>query len=276
MSVSKTADDKSAVKDFWNAASCGESVLLPGFDQEGYAEQAAARYQLEPYIAPFADFEASAGQDVLEIGVGLGADHERFAKAGANLSGIDLTPRAIEHTSRRLAHIGHSSALQVGDAENLPFPDASFDMVYSWGVIHHSPDTPAAAREILRVLKPGGRFRVMIYHRHSLIGYMLWLRYALMAGRPFTGLDEIYAKYLESPGTKAYTVTQAAALFADAEDVTVWPELTHGDLLESDAGQRHEGPLLDLARWIWPRRLLRKFATDKGLFLLISGRAKAD
>lgn len=262
---------KELVREFWQQQSCGEALLLPGEEAEDYAQQSEARYRLEPYIPGFARFEESRDRDVLEIGVGLGADHQRFAESGARLWGLDLTERAIAHTGRRLARFGLSSNLRTGDAEALPFEDNSFDMVYSWGVIHHSPETPRAAAEILRVLRPGGRFAVMIYNRHSLVGYMLWLRYALMRGRPFTSLDEIYSRYLESPGTKVYTPEQARALFPGAERVSVHIELTHGDLLESGAGQRHQGRLLNLARIIWPRWLFRRLMPRHGLFLLIEG-----
>ena len=82
----------------------------------GYAAQAKARYALEPYIRDFARFEETRGLRVLEIGVGLGADHQQFAEAGADLWGIDLTERAVEHTRRRLAAFGLNSHLAVGDA----------------------------------------------------------------------------------------------------------------------------------------------------------------
>jgi SAM-dependent methyltransferase len=261
-----------SVRDFWDAASCGEELLLPSRDRKGFLAQAEARYRLEPYIPDFADFAGSKDRDVLEIGVGLGADHQRFAEAGARLTGIDLTERAIAHTENRLALFGLRSDLRVGNAEALPFADASFDRVYSWGVIHHSPDTDAAAREILRVLRPGGRFSVMVYQRRSLIGLMLWTRYALMRLRPATSLDAIYARYLESPGTKAYSPETARALFAGATEVRTRSVLSHGDLLESDAGQRHRGPLLSLARKIWPRSAIKRWLPDWGLFLLIEGR----
>ena len=264
-------NSKDAVRDFWNDAACGEKLLLPSFDLEGFKAQSAERYRLEPYIIPFADFAASTERGVLEIGLGLGADHERFARAGAKLYGIDLTPHAVEVTRRRLAMQGLVSDLRVGDAEALPFPEGSFDVVYSWGVIHHSPNTAQAAREILRVLKPGGSFRVMVYQTWSLVGLMLWLRYGLGRGKPFTSMAEIYATHLESPGTKAYTCREAAQLFAGASGVVTRVELTHGDLLESGAGQRHEGRVLAIARLIWPRWLLRRVAGRFGLFLLMSG-----
>jgi SAM-dependent methyltransferase len=260
---------KQAVRDYWDEASCGEQLYLRDPDREGYLAQARERYRLEPYIEEFAAFEAAAGKDVLEIGVGLGADHQRFAAAGAHLTGIDLTPRAIEHARRRLALFGLHSTLRTADAEELPFADESFDVVYAWGVIHHSPDTARAVAEIHRVLRLGGTARIMIYHTWSLVGYMLWVRYALLRGRPWTRLREIYARHLESPGTKAYTMSEACRLFAAFRTVEIRTVLTHGDLLESGAGQRHRGLLLSVARRLWPRTMLRKMARGHGLFMLI-------
>jgi ubiquinone/menaquinone biosynthesis C-methylase UbiE len=82
--------------------------------------------------ATFAGFDSAKGKRILEIGVGLGADHQRFAQAGAQLAGFDLTERAIEHTRRRLRAFGLASHLAIGDAEELSFPDRYFDCVYSW------------------------------------------------------------------------------------------------------------------------------------------------
>lgn len=112
----------------------------------------------------------------------------------------------------------------------------------------------------------------MIYQRRSIVGFMLWLRYALMRLRPWTSLDEVYGRYMESPGTKAYSVEEAERMFQSAgfEQVRVRTVLTHGDLLESAAGQRHRGPLLTLARLFWPRRLIRALFARRGLFMLIS------
>lgn len=261
--------DKQAVHDFWNAASCGETLYLPDTETRGaYAEQAAKRYQLEPYILDFAGFAAARDRDVLEIGVGLGADHQRFAEAGARLVGIDLTERAVAHTRERLAAFGLSSRLEIADAENLPFESESFDTVYSWGVLHHSPDTHRAIDEVWRVLRPGGTARIMVYHTHSMVGYMLWIRYALLVGRPWRSLADIYSSRLESPGTKAYTPEQARAMLARFSQVEVKTVLTHGDLLTSQAGQRHRGPLLTIAKALWPRWLIRTLLPQHGLFLL--------
>jgi SAM-dependent methyltransferase len=260
------------VHDFWSNASCGEQLYLAGSDKDGYTLQMRKRYQLEPFLQAFARPEEAHGLNVLEIGVGLGADHQLFAQAGARLSGIDLTERAVGHARKRLALFGFESDLRVADAEALPFTDESFDLVYSWGVLHHSPDTPRAVDEAWRVLRHGGVARIMIYHKRSLVGYMLWLRYGLLAGRPWRSLNDIYNSHLESPGTKAYTVDEARRLFGRFNEVRISTVLTHGDLLESDAGQRHRGWLLSMAKRLWPRRLLRLMLPGHGLFMLIEAR----
>lgn len=269
--AANNAATKADIHDFWNRQSCGEALYLRGSEQERYENQARARYEVEPFILEFAEFDQYRSKKVLEVGVGLGADHERFAVAGADLTGIDYTARAIEHTARRLAHKGLSSRLAVADAEQLDFPDGTFDLVYSWGVIHHTVDPSAAAAEIMRVTKPGGEFKVMVYHKYSLVGAMLWLRYGLIGLRPFRGLDALYGRHLESPGTKAFTVADARALFPRARQLKVQIVLSSGDLLAAGAGQRHGGVLLSTMHVLWPRWLIRRWLHRHGLFMMIHG-----
>lgn len=261
---------KQAVHDFWDTSSCGESLYLDNTSRDSFQEQSKIRYQLEPYIIDFADFEQYKDKNILEIGVGLGADHQMFAVAGAKLTGIDLTERAIQFTQKRFSLFGLTSDLKVADAENLPFSDNSFDLVYSWGVLHHSPDTRKAISEVYRVLKPGGTAKIMIYHKWSMIGLMLWIRYGLLKLNPFIKLETLYSRYLESPGTKAYTKKEAQVLFSSYSNVNIETVLTHGDLLTSAAGQKHQGLLLSIARFIWPRWLIRQIFPTNGLFMLIT------
>ena len=269
----KMNSEKQAVYDFWDQFSCGEELYLTGTEQKGYDNQARSRYELEgDMIFPLARFSESKGLKVLEVGVGLGADHQQFAEAGAELYGIDLTEKAVEHTRKRLAYLGLESNLSVGDAEELDFPDETFDLVYSWGVLHHSPNTHKAISEVYRVLRCGGGARIMIYHKWSMIGYMLWIRYALLRLRPWVTLREIYSKYLESAGTKAYSIAEARLLFSAFTDVTITTPLGHGDLLESNVGQRHRGLLLTLVKKLWPRWFIRRFMPNSGLFMLIEVR----
>lgn len=258
------------VRAFWEDGSCGEAYAQGADERERLEAQARTRYQLEPYIHDFAKFAEGKGRDVLEIGVGMGADHLEWAKAGPRtLTGIDLTERAVEHTRRRLELYGLSSNVFPADAEKLPFEDGSFDIVYSWGVLHHSPRTDVAIGEVHRVLRPGGVARVMVYQKHSIVGALLWVRYALLAGRPGRSLADVYAEHLESPGTKAYTPDEAAKLFAGFRQVRMRVELSVGDLMQGAAGQRHRGPLLSLARVLWPRPVVKRVFARRGLFLMI-------
>lgn len=272
----RTAEDpKITVQRFWEAAACGEVYANGSHDRQRFEAQRKARYGLEPFIESFARFADGEGADVLEIGVGMGADHLEWAAIGPRrLVGLDLTTRAVETTRRRAELLGSESVLFVGDAEHLALPDDCFDVVYSWGVLHHSPDTAKALCEVRRVLRPGGVARVMVYHRASVVGALLWLRYALVRGRLRTSLGDIYAQYLESPGTKAYSRQQAERMFRAAgfHNVRTSVELSAGDLLTGAAGQRHEDRVLSLARRFWPRRLIARFGRRFGLFLLIEAR----
>jgi SAM-dependent methyltransferase len=264
---------KSEVRDFWDAESCGEVYATGGSEKESYMEQARSRYELEPYIHDFAKFHEGLSKDILEVGLGMGADHVEWAQSGPRtLSGIDLTPKSIAHTRERLQLFNFESSINVGDAERLDFEQHSFDIVYSYGVLHHSPNTPQAFKEVHRVLRPGGVGRFMIYHTKSLTGYMLWLRYGLLVGKPFRSLREIYAEHLESPGTKAYSVSEAKELCSMYSEVTVKIQLSLSDLLEGEVGQRHRGRGLSIAKKIWPRGLIRKLFKNHGLFLLIEAK----
>jgi SAM-dependent methyltransferase len=263
-------EEKKRVRAFWDKASCGE-VYADGSEARVRLErQAKARYELEPFIFRFARFHEAAGRDVLEIGTGMGADHLEWAKSGPRtLVGIDLTERAVEFTRERLSLYGFKADVRVADAERLPFADDSFDIAYSWGVLHHTPDTDRAVSELRRVLRPGGRALVMIYHRASLVGVMLWLRYGFCRGRPFTSLQSIYSQYLESPGTKAYSISEARTLFRGFSRITTSIQLSPGDTLEGASGQRHQGIAIELARRIWPRAVIKRSLDRYGLFLLV-------
>jgi ubiquinone/menaquinone biosynthesis C-methylase UbiE len=134
-------------------------------------------------------------------------------RAGKQAHGIDLTPEAIAHVKARLALENRSAQeLRVADAENLPYPDNSFDLVYSWGVIHHSPDTPKCLAEIVRVTRPGGTIKLMIYNRYSVWALSRWIRYALLRGKPFQSIARVLCEHQESYGTKAYTMREVRTM----------------------------------------------------------------
>lgn len=259
---------KERVRSFWNAQPCGTRSLpaVPG-TPEFYQQLEIQRDWLDPHIAPFARFEDWRGQKVLEVGFGAGVDFIRFARGGADLYGIDLTEAGKRLVDRWLAIENLSASTQLGDAENLPFPDNTFDLVYSWGVIHHTTDTHAAASEIMRVVKPGGEVRVMIYHRPSLVALQAYLLFGLLRGRPFRSIDEILASHVESPGTKAYTIPQARALFTGLVNVEVVPVITSYDLRLPAAPTRMPGRLWNRLG----RKMMKVLPSSWGWNLLIRG-----
>ena len=159
---------KERVRAFWQAHPCGTKFAdaEPGTNRF-YELVEEHRYTKEWHIPEAANFAAASGLRVLEIGCGLGTDGAQFAKAGADYTGVDLTEAAVELARKRFALSGLRGKFQTADAENLEFEDESFDLVYSHGVLHHTPDTARAVDEIWRVLRPGGRAMVMLYHRDS-------------------------------------------------------------------------------------------------------------
>lgn len=261
---------KEEVRRFWERLPCGSAYAEGGTGDARLSAVAAARDALEPFIPSFARFDQGKDKYVLEVGIGPGVDHLQWAiSEPGKLVGIDLTERAIETTRLRLAGHGLPSSLVQADAEYLPFCDGTFDIVYAWGVLHHTPNTARAFAEVSRVLRPGGLARVMIYHNPSLVGIMLWLRYGLARRQPGLGLERIYADHLESPGTKAYTIRRARELSSMFRHVRVRVELSPGDLLTGRVGRRHRGRVLRLARQLWPRPVLRRVARPLGLYLLM-------
>jgi hypothetical protein len=109
----------------------------------------------------------------------------------------------------------------------------------------------------------------MIYHKWSIVGFALWLRYALIVGHPTTSMTEIYANHLESPGTKAFTIDETRQMFAMFSRADVHSQLSFGDLLEGEVGQRHSSVALRVAKAVWPRRLIRTALKRFGLMIMI-------
>jgi len=259
----------SDVEAFWNTQACGEVYAVGNSLTDKFRSQEEARYRLEPFIFDFAKFHEGTGKDVLEIGVGMGADHLQWANSRPrHLIGIDLSQRATQFTLERLKAAGFSPDLRQANAEQLPFGDDSFDLVYSYGVLHHSGHPERAIDEVHRVLRPGGIARIMIYHKYSIVGFMLWLRYGMFRMK-LVSLAAIYSEHLESPGTHAYSTREARGLFRKFERVKMRIQLSEGDLLQGAAGQRHQGKMLEIARRLWPRWAIRRTLSRMGLFLLI-------
>ncbi|HKQ47002.1 MAG TPA: class I SAM-dependent methyltransferase [Phycisphaerae bacterium] len=257
---------KTDVKTYWEAKVCGTTYGRNRADESVDLERMAeTRYRLEPYIPPFADFPSARGKRMLEIGVGGGVDFSNWVKNGADATGVDLTEAGIKMARARLESMpravgkaGGKYRLLVADGENLAFPDATFDFVYSWGVLHHSPDTAKAFSEVSRVLKPGGTFKGMVYHARSMVNYMLWLRWGLMSGKLISVRRAVFEN-LESPGTKVYSVDEIRTLLATVgfKDIHALSHLSFGDLLMNKPSTRYQSPLYRIVWKLYPRWFIR-------------------
>jgi ubiquinone/menaquinone biosynthesis C-methylase UbiE len=165
-------DWKARAVEQWTADPCGPRV-------SGIVELMEARREYAPWMAEQLDYANARGLSVLDVGCGQGIDVCEFALAGAQVTGIDLTPRHVELAQAHVAEAGVEAEILQGDAEELPFDDASFDRATSNGVLHHTPDIEAALREIGRVLRPGGKATVILYNRNS---WHYWLETILWQG----------------------------------------------------------------------------------------------
>jgi ubiquinone/menaquinone biosynthesis C-methylase UbiE len=157
------------VHDFWNAHPCGAHFIKAPFGTtEFFRQYADFRYRSEFHLNNLVPFDQYSGKHVLEIGCGLGADGVRFAQNGALYTGIDLTEMAVETTRLHFQILGLQGPFKVQNAEQMSeFEEGTFDLVYSHGVLHHTPHIDCALQEIKRVLKKGGRIVIMLYHKSS-------------------------------------------------------------------------------------------------------------
>jgi len=202
------------VRNFWNKEACGtKGIPADKFSRQYFDAIEERRYNVEPDVFSFAQFTRFYNQKVLEVGIGAGTDFLQWVRAGAKAYGIDLTQEAVEHVINRLKIYGLSAEeVRVADAEEIPYPDNSFDLVYSWGVIHHTPNTLKALDEIIRVTKVGGRIKIMIYNRHSLNAFYQHLRFGLFR---FKSISWTIYHHMESLGTKAYSIKEMKKILAE-------------------------------------------------------------
>lgn len=261
-------DYKQRAREQWSANPCGASAARDcEFGTREYFDAIETyRYEIEsPWMKRLIGFDRYKGKRLLEVGFGTGTDLVQFARGGAQATGVDLTPRSIEIARRRFEVYGLRGEFAIGDGENLAFPDSSFDVVYSFGVLHHTPDTERAIHEIHRVLKPGGKAIVMLYHRASLYYWgSLFFKHGILGGEFFKeSMGEIMSRRVEysetegRPLVKAYTRDEARQMFSDFHDSN----------FQVNQLTRHE--LRPVGRFI-PEPLLLWLARNFGWNLLIT------
>jgi SAM-dependent methyltransferase len=204
-----TIDD---VRTYWNAhihdlAITGHPVGSAGF----FADLDQYHFEKLHHLLALVPFDTSRGKQVLEVGCGAGTDLVRFARAGAIVTGVDVAESAIALARANFAQQRLPARLEVASGEALPFPDASFDLVYAHGVVQYTADDRMLVGECRRVLKPGGLAIFQVYNRIS------WLN-------ALSGLMKVGLEHEDAPVLKKYSIGEFRALMDGFLDVRIVPE----------------------------------------------------
>ena len=218
--MTRSADSKSIadVRKYWDDRPCNvRHSPKPVGSREYFDEVEARKYFVEPHIPAFAQFERWNGKRVLEVGCGIGTDSINFARAGAELTAVDLSGESLRIARQRATVMGVEDRIEFveANAEELTsaVSDKQYDLIYSFGVIHHTPRPERALAEMRSLAGPGGTLKVMVYHRDS--WKVLWILVAEGRGR-FWNADALIAKYSEAqtgcPVTYSYSRREAREL----------------------------------------------------------------
>jgi ubiquinone/menaquinone biosynthesis C-methylase UbiE len=210
-----------AVKNYWDRRPCNiRHSPKPIGSREYFDEVEARKYLVEPHIPGFAQFERWRGKRVLEIGCGIGTDSVNFARAGAHLTAVDLSENSLELCRRRFEVYGLQASLYNANAEQLStvVPVEEYDLIYSFGVIHHTPNPSQVMRELLKYCRPETELRIMLYSKWS--WKVLWILLAYGKGAIWNAND-LVRRYSEAatgcPVTHFYSFSGIRHLLADYE-----------------------------------------------------------
>lgn len=209
------------VRDYWNSRPCNiRHSPKPVGTREYFDEVEARKYLVEPHIPGFAEFERWKGKKVLEIGCGIGTDTINFARSGAQITAVDLTEKALEMTRKRAELFGVADRVRAiqANAEQISesVPVEPYDLIYSFGVIHHTPAPERVLEEIRKYATPSSTVKIMVYYRWS--WKVLWILFVYGKGQ-FWKLDELIATYSEAqtgcPVTYSYSRTSGRRLLEE-------------------------------------------------------------
>jgi len=209
-------DDKSIqdVKQYWNSRPCNIRHSPKDVGTKEYFDEIEARkYFVEPHIPHFAEFPRWNGKKVLEIGCGIGTDTINFARNGALVTAVDVSEKSIELAKKRAEVFGVEDQIKFfcGNAEELStlIPAGQYDLIYSFGVIHHTPHPEKVLEEIRAFTKPGTEIKIMVYYRYSWKVFWIVIKYGF---GQFWKLDQLVATYSEAqtgcPITYSYSKKQ--------------------------------------------------------------------
>lgn len=262
------------VRRFWSSRPCniGHSAAPVG-SRRFFDEVEDRKYRVEPHLPAFADFAAWLNKRVLEIGTGMGGEAVNFAWAGAVVTAVDLSPESLALARQRAALDGVTVEFGEADAERLTeWVDGPFDLIWSFGVIHHTPHPWRILAEARRLVEPAGELRLMVYHRWSTKVAALIVRHPMLALR---GVDRAVAVQSEAqtgcPVTWTYTRRQARRLL----EQTGW-EVT--DMRVAHIFPYAVGPYRQhryVRRWYWrltPCPMFAWLECHAGWHLLVTAR----
>lgn len=213
--------DISTVKQFWDNRPCNvRHSQLPVGTREYFEEVEARKYFVEPHIPRFAQFERWRGKRVLEIGCGIGTDSISFARGGANLTAVDVSERSLDICRRRFDEFGLHADIRFANVERLSefIEPEPYDLIYAFGVIHHTPSPTAAIKELRKFCGPNTEVRLMVYSKWS--WKTAWI--VLSKGRgAFWRAEELTRQYAEAqtgcPVAYTYTPRDIANLLEGFE-----------------------------------------------------------
>jgi ubiquinone/menaquinone biosynthesis C-methylase UbiE len=250
------------VKTFWDERPCNvrhSKSLLGSIEYFNEVEQ--RKYFVEPHIPFFANFNQWKGLKVLEVGCGIGTDAVNFARAGAQYTGIELSNISLGLTKKRFEVFNLSGRLLEGNAEELDkiFGSEKFDLVYSFGVLHHTPSLNAALLQIANLMHENSIFKMMVYAKHS------WKNAMISAG-----LDQPEAQY----GCPIANTYSEAEITLELERVGLGRAVIKQDHIFPYVVERYKNYEYEVQPWFkaMSKEMFRALETSLGWHLLVEAR----
>jgi ubiquinone/menaquinone biosynthesis C-methylase UbiE len=264
------------VKKYWNSRPCNIRHSNKEIGTREYFDEVETRkYFVEPHIPEFADFPRWRGKKVLEIGCGIGTDTVNFSKNGALLTSVDLSEESLEVTRKRLQIYGLEADLRYADAENLSefIEPQEFDLVYSFGVLHHTPNPETAFEQVKKFMGPHSEFRMMVYNRGAFKVFQILEDYHFQ----YEIAEELIAKHSEAqsgcPVTYSYTPSQIKNILESRGFEVTSVEIDHIFPYKVEKYVKYIYEREEI--WNMPDETFREFEKRYGWHLMIKAKLKS-